>query len=134
MVVSTFVTTMLGEFFLRHVLHTKAIDLPDYINVAHAGLKGCILGIMTNTLLQRMRGMGQTTEMLTSLVMVVATTVGCLEVALDATFMNNTPVLKLFVSQSIQWLFKFLSTEPNDGIVEESTVQFHCVWQYLCIG
>jgi hypothetical protein len=82
MVVSTFVTTMLGEFFLRHVLHTKAIDLPDYINVDHAGLKGCILGIMTNSLLQRMRGMGQTTEMLTSLVMVVAT----IQVALPLLF------------------------------------------------
>jgi dolichol kinase len=123
MVVSTFVTTMLGEFFLRHVLHTKAIDLPDYINVAHAGLSGCILGIMTNSLLQRMRGMRQSTEMLTSLVMVVATTVGCLEVALDATFMNNTPVSnELFVPRSIQWLFKFLSTESNDGRRNYSTI------------
>ena len=125
MAVSTFITSLLAEFILQHILGIKTIDLPEHIIVSHAGLSGCILGVMACSLLQR-KMKGQDTGMLASLLVVVATTLGCLEVAIfeeTQASARDTIIPTIFdVPMSFRWLVNFLIAELNDGKFDRRTM------------
>ena len=117
MAVSTFTASLLAEFFLQHILRVNTVDLPEHIIVAHAGLSGCILGIFLCSLLHWAIKDQYDMKMLASLVVVVATTVGCLEVALEGTSASarDTSTFTLFDAlMSLRWLVNFLFAEPSD--------------------
>jgi dolichol kinase len=137
MVVSTVITAILGEYFLDYVFHMRTNNFPYHFVVAHSGLTGCILGVMGVTFIQKMVGdLAHYLSGLPSLILIMSTTIGCLEVALKETTLRKIvtiPAFSLFglpfceewVPRSIQWLVAFLTSAPNfDGAAMTDTFSF----------
>ncbi|KAL7489120.1 hypothetical protein ACHAW6_014727 [Cyclotella cf. meneghiniana] len=130
MVVSTVVTTILSEFFVLHIFHLRPTNLPDHILIAHAGLTGCILGVVGISFLRKAMKEGrQSLSMSASLGIIMAITVGCLEVALEtistaddaalpASYFLRMSHCKVWFPRSIHWLAHFLSNEPGIDVVD----------------
>lgn len=107
MVVSTFFTSLVGEFILQYSYSGMSINttsllfnnsLSIHLVVAHAGLVGCLVGVTFSSMMMKklaslpsfcsnttMRGK----ELAASLITVVGITIGCLEMALNSQQLNE---------------------------------------------
>lgn len=121
MAVSTIITSTIVEFILQYLTHTRAVNLPEPMAVAHAGLSGCILGIVSSNLLQKILNESKQ-SVFASLVVVVAITVGCLEFAMDAITSSKASIGHSQIPLSIHWLINFLYSEPNNHVFKNNNL------------
>lgn len=102
MVVSSLISSLLGEFILQS-LGIVVAECPSHIIVAHAGIVGCIIGVGLS-LLARKRIYNDTqsaTLAVLSTAIVITSTLFCLESTLSSS--------KVWMPRSVQWLVSFLS-------------------------
>ena len=149
MVVSTLISSLVGEYILQYsdirssstvVISPFDNSLPSHLTVAHAGIVGCLAGVtlcsflknlfsLSPSLLDILRNSGKgMVGVAASLCLVVAATIGCLEIALNSqlnkssfyfgpessTCANSSVSSSSYrIPRSAEWLFKFLSSKVD---------------------
>jgi dolichol kinase len=140
MVVSTLITSLVGEYILQHsgIRNNAAAaaspfnnSLPIHITVAHAGFIGCLVGVTICSFLNKFSVMGRDNGvmgMAASLVVVAAVTIGCLETALNSRLNESSLYCDLEsitcsnssasfggyrIPLSVVWLFHFLTSKVD---------------------
>ena len=107
MVVSNLAASLTGDFILLHFssVSYNRDHFPEHVRIAHAGLVGCIVGIVYSQASSRILRLG----IIGSLTSVIGVVIGFLELVCSRIPVSQIEWIAL--PRSVQWILQFLSDE-----------------------